>query len=247
MSLLPKNERRSIDEVKQKKIWIYGGVASGKTTFADDFPDPLMLNTDGNIKFVTAPYIRIKDQITMTGRIKNVQLAWEYFKEVVGELEEGKNDFKTIVVDLAEDLYQMCRLYIYQRENIDHESDNSFKAWDMVTNEYLNTMTKLLNLDYENMILISHEDTTRDITNQKGDNITQIKPNIREKVALKLAGMVDLTGRVIIGSDDSRTLSFKSDNVIFGGKRIPIKVDSIPLEYNELDKLYKTNKTKGRD
>lgn len=254
MSLLPKNDRRVVEEVKQKKIWLYGGVASGKTTFADGFPKPLMLNTDGNIKFVTSPYLIIKDQVQVTGRIKNVQLAWEYFKDIVDELEECKNDFETVVVDLIEDLYQMCRLYIYQRENITHESDNSFKAWDMVTNEYLNTMSKLLNLDYENMVLISHEDTTRDITNQKGDNITQIKPNLRDKVALKVAGMVDLTGRIVIEDGDKRFLSFKTDNVIFGGKRIPINKDRVPLEYKELDKLYKLeveveeNKNiKGRD
>lgn len=244
MSLLPKSERRKVEEVKQKKIWIYGGVASGKTTFADKFPDPIMLNTDGNIKFVTSPYLIIKDQVELTGRIKNVKLAWEYFKEVVNELEEDNNEFKTIVVDLIEDLYQQCRVYIYQRENITHESDNPFKAWDMVTNEYLNVMSKLINLNYDNIVLISHEDTTRDITNQKGNNITQIKPNLRDKVALKLAGMVDAVGRIVIEDEDKRVLSFKSDNVIFGGKRIPIDKDNIPLEYKELDKIYKI---KGRD
>lgn len=238
MSLLPENKRREVTEVKQKKIWIYGGVTSGKTTFADDFPDPIMLNTDGNTKFVTAPPILIKDQVEMTGRIKNVKLAWIYFKEIVEELEEGKNTFNTIVVDLIEDLYQHCRLYIYQREGITHESDNSFKAWDMVTNEYLNVMNKLINLDYDNIVLISHEDTTRDITNQKGDNITQIKPNIRDKVALKLAGMVDAVGRIEI-EENERYLSFKTNNVTFGGKRIPIATERIPLKYSELDKLYK--------
>lgn len=238
MSLLPENKRKEIVEVKQKKLWVYGGTMTGKTTFADKFPEPLMLNTDGNTKFVTSPALLIKDQVKMSGRIKSEKLAWEYFKEVIDELEEKNNTFKTIVVDLVEDLYEYCRRFVYHRENITHESDNPFKAWDMVTSEFLTTMQRLLNLDYENFILISHEDLSRDITKQSGSNITQIKPNLRDKVAIKLVGMVDAVGRLVI-EDDERYLSFKTDNMTFGGKRIPIEVDKIPLEYSEVEKLYK--------
>lgn len=53
--LLPKNERRDLNATKKKVVWLYGAPFSGKTFFANQFPDPLMLNTDGNIKFVDAP------------------------------------------------------------------------------------------------------------------------------------------------------------------------------------------------
>lgn len=238
MSLLPTNERKKTLEAKQKRIWVYGGTMTGKTTFADKFPEPLMLNTDGNTNFVTSPSILIRDQVKMSGRIKNEKLAWVYFKEIIDELEEKNNNFKTIVVDLIEDLYEMCRLYIFDREKITHESDNPFKAWDMVTKEYLNTMQKLLNLEYDNFILISHEDLSRDITKQSGSNITQIKPNLRDKVAIKIVGMVDAVGRVVI-EDDKRYLSFKTDNVTFGGSRIPMSADKVELNYEEIQNLYK--------
>ena len=58
---------------------------SGKTTFANGFPEPLILNTDGNIQYVDAPYIAIRDQVSMEGRIKKVKFAWEVFKEAVDE------------------------------------------------------------------------------------------------------------------------------------------------------------------
>ena len=57
--LLPKNERRDLNATKKKVVWLYGAPFSGKTFFANQFPDPLMLNTDGNIKFVDAPYISV--------------------------------------------------------------------------------------------------------------------------------------------------------------------------------------------
>ena len=44
---LPSKERRNIETATKKVIWIYGSPFCGKTTFAKQFPDPLMLNTDG--------------------------------------------------------------------------------------------------------------------------------------------------------------------------------------------------------
>lgn len=234
---LPKNERRNIEKVEKRVMWIYGVPFCGKTTFANGFPDPLMLNTDGNIKFVDAPYIRIKDEIKVEGRMTKKTLAWQIFKDVIEELEKKDNTFKTIIVDLVEDLYEYCRLFMYDQMGIKHESDDSFKAWDMVRGEFLNTLKRLMALDYENIILISHEDTSKDITKKGGDKITAIKPNMQDKVALKVAGMVDIVAR-IVADGDVRTFNFKSNEVIFGGGRLKTDAQDIALDVNELFKVY---------
>lgn len=235
--LLPKNERRDLSATKKKVVWLYGAPFSGKTFFANRFPDPLMLNTDGNIKFVDAPYIAIRDTVTVEGRITKRQLAWEVFSDAVTELEKKQNDFKTIVVDLLEDTYEACRVYICDRQGWKHESDDSFRAWDMVTSEFLNTMKRLVNLDYENIILISHEDRSRDLTRKGGDKISSIRPNLREKVANKVAGMVDLVAR-IVADDNDRVLSFKTSEVIFGGGRLTVHNKEIPLDYEAFCDVY---------
>jgi len=147
--LLPKNERRDLNATKKKVVWLYGAPFSGKTFFANQFPDPLMLNTDGNIKFVDAPYIAIRDTVTVEGRITKRKLAYEVFMDAVAELEKKQNDFRTIVVDLLEDVYESCRVYICDRQGWKHESDDSFRAWDMVRSEFLNTLKRLVNLDYD--------------------------------------------------------------------------------------------------
>lgn len=234
---LPKNERRNIEKVEKRVMWIYGVPFCGKTTFANAFPDPLMLNTDGNIKFVDAPFIRIKDEIKVEGRMTKKTLAWEIFKDVIAELERKDNTFKTIIVDLVEDLYEYCRLFMYDQMGIKHESDDSFKAWDMVRGEFLNTLKRLMALDYENIILISHEDTSKDITKKGGDKITAIKPNMQDKVALKVAGMVDIVAR-IVADGDIRTFNFKSNEVIFGGGRLKTDAQDIPLDVNALFAVY---------
>ena len=237
MLKLPENKRRNLEKVSKRSIWIYGVPFSGKTTFANAFPDPLMLNTDGNIKFVDSPYIRIKDEVTVEGRITKRKMAWEVFKEVIAELEKKENTFKTIVIDLLEDLYEHCRVYMYQQMGISHESDDSFRAWDKVRGEFLNTLKRLMNLDYENIILISHEDTTKDITRKGGDKVTAIKPNLQDKVAVKVAGMVDVVARIVADAD-VRTFCFKSNEVIFGGGRLKVNAKDIPLDVDELFKVY---------
>ena len=229
--ILPKNERRVVNVAARKKIWLYGAPFSGKTTLADQFPNPVMLNTDGNLNSFTAPVVEIKG--TIEGRIETP--AWEVFKSAINELQRG-SDFETIVVDLTEDCFEHCRRWCYTKLGIEHESDNSFKAWDYVRNEFLTTMKKLMTLDY-NVVLISHEDTSKDITKKSGDKITSIRPNIQEKLANKLAGMVDIVARVV-ADGDTRTLQFKSDDVVFGGGRLKLSHTVVPLTYEALENVY---------
>lgn len=236
---LPKNERRNVKLIDKKKMWFYGAPFSGKTFLANQFPDPLMLNTDGNVRFVDAPYIAIKDEVWTEGRQTKRKFAWEIFKDAIAELEKKENDFKTIIVDLLEDTYEMCRLYMYDQLNITHESDDSFRAWDKVNTEYLSTIKRLMNLDYENIILISHEDTSKDLTKKSGDKITAVKPNLRDKASLKIAGMVDIVARVI-DDDGDHIVSFKSNEVIFGGGRLNIPAIEIPSSYEEVCKVYES-------
>lgn len=231
---LPKNERRTAESVTKRKLWIYGQPFSGKTTVADKFPDTLMLNSDGNVKYVTAPYLIITDKVEVNGRITKTKMAWEVFKEVIDELAKKQNTYKTIVVDLLEDMYEHCRKYIYAEMGVAHESDGGYgKGWDMVKTEFLSTMKKLVNLDYDNIILISQETISEDITKRSGDKITAIKPNIPDKTALKIAGMVDVVMRAVV-VDGEYKLTFKTDEVEFGGGRIKLAVKEIPNNYDAL-------------
>ena len=238
--VLPSNERREVGKANKRKIWIYGAAFSGKTTMLDDAPDPLNLNTDGNIEFVTMPYLPIKDIVTVEGRITKRKFAWEVFKETIEELEKKQNDFKTIIVDLLEDTREMCRVYKYDELGIQHESDSGFgKGWDIIKTEYLSVMRRFFNLDYENLIVISHEDISKDITKKNGQNITRIAPNIQDAIANKIAGMVDIVARVVVEDDGTRTLNFKSNEVVFGGGRLKgITETTIPLSWDALMKVY---------
>ena len=233
IDMLPSIERVQTNMSENKKIWIYGAPFSGKTTLCDGAPTPLNLNTDGNVKNVTMPRLSIKN--TPEGR--QIKPAWEVFKEAIDDLEKG-SEFETVVVDLLEDTYEHCRLYMYNQLGITHESDDSFRAWDKVRTEFLSTIKRLMNLPY-NIVLISHEDMSKDITKKTGDKITAIKPNIQDKIANKIAGMVDVVCRVAVDNLDQRWLCFKTDGVQFGGGRLKgITTTQIPLSWGAVESFY---------
>lgn len=237
MVTLPKNERRKTETPSKRVMWLYGAPFSGKTTFADSAPDPLMLNTDGNAVYVTAPYVSIQDEVMVMGRITKRKFAWEVFKDYIEELEKGENQFKTIVIDLVNDTYEMCRLYMYDKLGITHESDDTFRAWDKVRTEYFSVMRRVTHLPYENIILLSHEDATKDLTKKTGEKVSSVKPKMADKVSDTLAGMVGFVGRVYV-DDGKHLLDIKSDEVVFGGGRLGINNVTVPLEWDKVSELF---------
>lgn len=220
----------------RKKIWIYGQPFSGKTTLAAGSPNHYILTTDGNAEYVTDSWKMIADAVKVEGRMTKRTFAWEVFKQEIEKLERKDNDYQTIILDLAEDTYEMCRLYMYDKLKISHESDDSFRAWDKVRTEYLSTMRRLMSLDYD-IVLLSHEDMSKDITKKSGENITAVKPNMTDKVALKLAGMVAFVGRAVCDNGNYQ-LQIKTDEVVFGGGRLGVSNRTVPLKWEEVEKLF---------
>jgi len=233
--LLPKNERREILINTTPDMWLYGDSYTGKTVFMDSFDNVLFINTDGNVDHISSPVIRIKDEVTQDGRITRRRLAWDMFLEAVSELEKRDNTFQTIVIDLVEDVFEHCRLYMYDKLGIEHEQDAGFgKGWDMVRTEFLSTMKRLKNCGYQ-LVFISKV-VTKEITRKTGEKVTTFTPNVNDKVSNVLAGIVDLTARVVADGDE-RYLSFKTSPYIFGGSRYNFGVDQISLNRDEFWKI----------
>lgn len=228
---LPKNERKEATINTTPDMWLYGESYSGKTVFMDSFDDNLMINTDGNVDHITSPVIRIKDEITMDGRLMKKKFAWEVFKEVITELEKKDNTFKIVTVDLVEDMYEHCRLYMYHKEGWEHESDGAFgKGWDMIMTEFLSTMKRLKNTGYQ--IVYLSKQVTNTITYKSGQEVTTFKPNIKDKIANVLAGTVDLTARIVVEENGEHYMSFKNSETIFGGSRYDFGVERIILDHD---------------
>lgn len=101
MSLLPENKKKVAKETPRNFV-IYGGTMHGKTYFADEFPNPLNLNTDGNAEMIETPSINISNQRDAKGNI--VRSASDLLSDIILELETTNHTFETVVIDVIDDI-----------------------------------------------------------------------------------------------------------------------------------------------
>lgn len=215
--ILPENKRREKTVVTDPDMWVYGDSYVGKSTFVDKIDNLLFLNTDGNTENTTSPVIRIMNTTTKNGRMTETKMAWENFLDIVSELEKKENSFTTIAIDLIEDLFEHCRLYMYNKLKIEHEQDAGFgKGWDMVRTEFLSTMKRLKNLGYR-IIYISKELKT-EINLKNGAKLTSFSPNVNDKVMNVLEGTVTMTVRAFMNNRGRFLQLAKQENVTGGGR-----------------------------
>ena len=241
MITMPTLERRKLNTITRKRIFLYGAPMSGKTFFANKFPIPLMLNTDGNTNFDNgAPVLSIVDHTeTVNGRIVKT-VAWNRFIEMVDMLEREQNNPdrpKTIIVDVLDHLLERCRELVFEKTGMSHESDQGFgKGYDLVRTPYFNQLKRLNDMNYETIIYIGHEAADKAV-NMRNGSLTRWMPSIPSAIADKLQSIVDLTGRVYM-EDGKRWLSVSKDNLTYGGFRYSTDLDRIPLEYEALMQLF---------
>lgn len=228
--ILPENKRREKSVITDPDMWIYGDSYVGKSTFVDKIDNLLFLNTDGNTENTTSPVIRIMNTTTKNGRMTETKMAWENFLDVVAELEKKENSFEVVAIDLIEDLYEHCRLYMYDKLKIEHEQDAGFgKGWDMVRTEFLSTMKRLKNLGYR-IIYISKELKT-EINLKNGAKLTSFSPNVNDKVMNVLEGTVTMTVRAFM-NNRGRFLQLAKQENVTGGGRFNFVHDTCELDMN---------------
>ena len=116
MSLLPKNEPTQIDLTP--RMFVIGGPAmSGKTFNACKFPNPILINTDGNCSKVTTPSIYSNDK-----KYKTYKEKMELLFGVLKELNETETSYQTIIIDLIEDIFDICEGYVLEKYKVDNLS-----------------------------------------------------------------------------------------------------------------------------
>lgn len=115
MSILPKNERKVAKETPRNFV-IYGGTMHGKTYFADEFPNPLNLNTDGNADMIETPSININHTRDSKGKI--VKPASELLSDIIVELENTNHTFETVVIDVIDDVITLFEQEITEEHGV---------------------------------------------------------------------------------------------------------------------------------
>lgn len=174
MSLLPKNEPTEKD-ITPKIFFIWGQSMHGKTYLARQFPNPLIINTDGNGKKITTPHKDI--------------FNFETFVEVLKEIEEGKHTFETIVIDLVDDIKTLLEEFICDRYGVENLADAPFgKAFSDVKSTWKRLMIRLTQLPYT-VVFISH---VVQVTDEYDKNVTIEQPSLEQKYLNMTKGRTDV-------------------------------------------------------
>ena len=174
MSLLPKNEPMEKD-ITPKVFFLWGQSMHGKTYLARQFPDPIIINTDGNGKKIDTPHVDVYD--------------FETFVNVLREIEEGKHTFKTIVIDLVDDIKTFLEEYVCKKYDVENLADAGFgKGYGDVKSTWKRLMIRLTQLPYY-VVFISH---VVQLTDEYDKNKTIEQPSLEQKYLNMTKGRTDV-------------------------------------------------------
>lgn len=192
--LLPVNKLKDKD-ITPKVFFIWGQSMSGKTYLARQFPSPLIINTDGNAKKVETPSVEVYD--------------FETFLKVIEEIEQGKHDYKTIIIDLVDDVKTMLQNYVCKKYGVDDEGEVPYgKGYREVKMTWQRLMVRLNQLPYY-VIFISH------VVEVTEDNNTYEKPSLEQKYYNMCMGRCDMSIKCRkVGQNFLQLCDAKRDNYI---------------------------------
>lgn len=137
----------TIDLASQRLV-IYGPPKVGKSTFATQNKDALVIDCDNNgTAFLNCLRVPV--------------FSWDELKKTLGEVakerQDGNHRFKTIILDTVDGAYQFCRQAVCAANGVAHESeDKAFgRLWDMVKTEWMKMVTYTQSLDV-GLWMVSH-------------------------------------------------------------------------------------------
>ena len=173
-SILPKNEPMEKD-ITPKVFFLWGQSMHGKTYLARQFPDPIIINTDGNGKKIDTPHVDVYD--------------FETFVNVLREIEEGKHTFKTIVIDLVDDIKTFLEEYVCKKYGVENLADAGFgKGFGDVKATWKRLMIRLTQLPYY-VVFISH---VIQVTDEYDKDKTIEQPSLEQKYLNMTKGRTDV-------------------------------------------------------
>lgn len=178
MGLLPENKPKEFNRTP-RITYIWGDSMTGKTFLATKFPNPLLINTDGNAEKISTPSIQIK--------------TWVELVNVLKEIEQMNHTFETIIFDLAEDIKMFLDDYIISEYNKTKKKDDAEatslsdlpfgKGFSTSAGHWKQFIMRVTMLNL-NIIFISHSKLTAN------EGVTE--PALEKKYANVLQGRCDL-------------------------------------------------------
>ena len=194
MFQLPKVEKLS-PKSEPKNFFIWGSPMTGKSYFSSFFPNPLILNTDGNSKQGSAPSIQLRNIRNETGGLKQSVIKQLDDIVIALQVENPKRpenqQFKTIVVDVIDDVCVMIEQAICLDAGVQALSDIPYGKGYAMFNTALQQFVMDLKALPLNVIYISRELAIKD----ENTGATTYEPSLKAKYYNIVNGNCDVVIR----------------------------------------------------
>lgn len=207
---------------------VWGDPKVGKSTFASQIPGALFLATEEGQNFLSVFRVPIK--------------SWEDLLATAKELQAGKHEFKTLVIDTVDILYSHCERFVCKRENVDNVADLEFgKGFAMVRAEFMRVLNGL-NMLGLGLVFISHAKEKEFKT--KTQSYTVKVCTLSDKPATMVTGLCDFVLYAYIDEKGERVMRTKPTKyIIHAGDRSGKLPELLPFQYTTFIKEF--NKAVG--
>lgn len=226
MDLLNLEPTKVSKDLKSKIIFFYGDVKSGKTTTASKFPKALIAATEIGTNALNNVFVQpIQKWGDMTKLIRELK------KDAV------KEKFETIVIDTADNLYDLAEEYVLSSHGVAKIGEIPFGAGYKETEKIFDKALRQIPMLGYGLVIISHA-TERVLTNEKGEEYSKIQPTLPKAPQKVVNRMSDIVGysttiRNEEGKDETRLIMRGNERVI-AGSRWKHTPNSIVFTYDNL-------------
>src|SRR5699024_10861840 len=207
MDLLNLEPTKVSKDLKSKIIFFYGDVKSGKTTTASKFPKALIAATEIGTNALNNVFVQ---PIQKWGDMN--RLLKELKKEPVQE------KFETIVIDTADNLYDLAEEYVLSQHGVSKIGDIPFGAGYKETEKIFDKALRQIPMLGYGLVIISHA-TERVLTNEQGEAYSKIQPTLPkapQKVANRMSDIVGYSTTIKNedGQDETRLIIRGTERVM---------------------------------
>lgn len=194
MISLPKVEKLK-PKSQPRNFFIWGSPMTGKSYFSSFFPNPLVLNTDGNSEQGSAPSIQLRNIRNETGGLKRSVI--KQLDDIITALQvenskrPADQQFKTIVIDVIDDICVMIEQAICLDAGVQALSDIPYGKGYAMFNTALQQFVMDLKALPLNVIYISRELANTD----ENTGVTTYEPSLKTKYYNIVNGNCDVVIR----------------------------------------------------
>lgn len=204
--VLPRTNKKPVDDISHHNILIAGEKGAGKTSLATQFPEHFMLECEvGNASHLDCRYEDIS--------------TWEQLVGYTTELEKTTNYCKTLIVDEVALAYEYCCDFVRKEQKLSIDEKFEYDEWGIVRNHFRSWIKRLQVLPM-GVVYTSHIDPFQ-VETRTGKKVTKYQPRISKQCSIATENWIKICGVMLSNPDSSRKMQLEGDDLYLAYNKFP--------------------------